>query len=892
MTMTPDIPIFRIDTPQGGRLAGVDLEKLAAGRSWALPFSLRVVLENLARQALGGADIGTAIADVAGWRADSDALAVPLAVSRVMLPDSSGLPLLMDLAAARDVVAERGGDPALVEPRVPVTLVIDHSLIVDLAGHPNAEKHNIAEEYRRNSERYRFFKWAEQAFETLRVVPPGAGIIHQVHLERLARVIETVTIPGHEALTGPEFVLGCDSHTPMINGLGVLGWGVGGIDAEAAALGQPYVTRLPRVVGLRLTGRLPAGATTTDLVLSVTEKLRDVGVVGDFVEAFGPSLAELTVPDRATIANMAPEYGATACYFPIDAQTLTYLHQSGRDPEAIARIEAYTKAAGLFADSTTPEPEFSEVVEINLATIAPCVAGPKRPQDNVPLTDIKASFRTALSTPVDEGGFAIAAARLDASVPVAGILQPVGHGTITIAAITSCTNTSNPSVMIGAGLLARNAVARGLQVPDWVKTSLAPGSRVVTDYLAEAGLTAPLEALGFHVVGYGCTTCSGKSGPIDANLADAIDKNDLVAAAVLSGNRNFEGRIHKSARAAYLASPPLVVAFAIAGRVDVDFETDPLGTDSEGTPVYLRDIWPDDDEIADLVAGSQTPERFRASYATLFDGAELWHSLETGTGLRYPWEPSSTYIRRPPFFDDAAEPLPDTLAGLRVLILAGDGLTTDFITPSGEILRDSQAGQYLLDLGVPQDSFNAVTQRRGNHDFMARVTFGNQRMKNLLVPEREGGWTRRSPEGAIETVFDAAQAYRAENTPVMVLAGHDYGMGSSRDWAAKGPKLLGVRVVLAESFERIHRANLIGMGIVPVIFEPGEGTESLGLTGYESFEISGLHAALDTGAKVSIRATLSVRDVSFSGRLDLASQNEVDLLRRGGLFAALLDGFK
>jgi aconitate hydratase len=891
MAAARNIPILQIDLADGGRLAAIDLKALTKTRTHALPYSLRVVLENLGRQTLAGADTGTLMQQVAGWMPGRPPLAISLSVSRVMLPDSSGLPMLMDLAAARDVVAERGGNPALVEPRVPMTLVVDHSLIVDVAGHPNAEARNIAEEYRRNAERYSFFKWAEQAFHAVRVVPPGAGIIHQVHLERLAEVIETVQTPGHGALTGPEFVLGCDSHTSMINGLGVLGWGVGGIDAEAAALGQPYVARLPRVVGLRLVGRLPAGATTTDLVLQVTEKLRAVGVVGDFVEAFGPSLPDLTVPDRATIANMAPEYGATACYFPIDAQTVTYLRQSGRDAGATARVEAYARAVGLFAEPSAPEPVFSEVVEIDLLTVAPCVAGPKRPQDRVPLTKIKAAFREALSTPVDQGGFGLPPARLDTSIPVIGFSNPIEHGAIAIAAITSCTNTSNPAVMIGAGLLARNAVARGLQVPDWVKTSLAPGSRLVTEYLAEAGLIAPLEMLGFHVVGYGCTTCSGKSGPINADLADAIAQNHLIAAAVLSGNRNFEGRIHKSTRAAYLASPPLVVAFALAGRVDVDFETEPLGTDSDGASVFLCDIWPAEEEIARLVEGSQLPERFRKSYATLFDGAELWKQLKAGTGTRFSWDLASTYIRRPPFFDFEAVPLPDIIKELRVLIHAGNSLTTDQVIPSGEILLDSQAGQYLVDHGVSPDAFNAVTQRRGNHDFMARITFANQRMKNRLVPEREGGWTRSRPGGPLETVFDAAQAYLAEGTPTMVIAGRDYGMGSSRDWAAKGPKLLGVRVVLAESFEHIHRANLIGMGIVPLIFNPGEGAEHFGLTGFESFEIAGLQAGLDTGALVSIRATRVGREVSFTGRLDLASGHEVELLRNGGLFVALLGGF-
>lgn len=892
MTVNVDIPLVTVRAQGTDASVGVDLRALTASRQRPLPHCLRIILENLARRALAGDASEADVAKIAGWTPRTSGLSVPLTVSRVILPDSSGLPVLMDLAAARDVVAAQGGDAGTVEPKVPVTLVVDHSLIVDVAGRSDAQAQNIAHEYRRNGERYSFFKWAEQAFDMLRVVPPGAGIIHQVHLERLAQVIETADLPGIGRLSGPEFVLGCDSHTPMVNGLGVLGWGVGGIDGEAAALGLPYVARVPRVVGLRLTGRLPAGATTTDLVLRVTERLREVGVVGDFIEAFGPSLPELTVPDRATIANMAPEYGATACLFPIDDQTLAYLRQSGRDEAHVARIEAYAKAVGLFAEAGDPEPEFSDVVEIDLSTVAPSVAGPKRPQDRVPLTELKDAFTAALTAPVSAGGFGLTPDQVDMRVPVAGLDRPVRHGTIAIAAITSCTNTSNPSVMIGAGLLARNAVARGLAVPGWVKTSLAPGSRLVTDYLDEAGLLASLEALGFHVVGYGCTTCSGKSGPIDADLAEAIADNDLVAAAVLSGNRNFEGRIHKSVRAAYLASPPLVVAFALAGRVDIDFETEPLGTDARGQPVFLRDIWPDAADVQRLVEASQRPDRFQKSYATLFDGAELWQRLDAPGGTRFAWDEASTYIRRPPFFELATDPLPDAIEGLRVLIHAGDSLTTDHVTPSGEILPDSQAGQYLIGQGVQPQAFNAVTQRRGNHEFMARVTFANQRMKNRLVPEREGGWTRREPEGTIETVFTAAEAYRDEGVPVMVLAGRDYGMGSSRDWAAKGPKLLGVRLVLAENFERIHRANLIGMGIVPITFLSGEDADGLGLTGFERFDVSGLHAALDTGSPVSITAHGPQGARTFKGRLDLASAHEAALLRSGGLFATLLDGLK
>ncbi len=868
----------------------VDLEPMLAGRRQPLPRSLRVVLENLAVQALSGADVSDSMAAVRDWHAGADEIAVPLSVSRVMLPDSSGLPALMDLAAARDVLAETGRDPGAIEPAVPVTLVVDHSLIVDVAGHPNARDRNIAEEYRRNAERYAFFKWAEQAFDQLKVVPPGSGIIHQVHLESIARVVAPRHLPGGPVLT-TEFVLGCDSHTSMVGGIGMLAWGVGGIDGEAAALGLPYEVRIPRVVGVQLTGTLRPEATTTDLVLTITERLRQVGVVGAFVEFCGPGAARLSVPDRATIANMAPEYGATCAFFPIDAQTIAYLSATGRAADHVARVEAYAKATGLWAEADDTLPEVTEMVEIDLSAIVPSVAGPKRPQDRVPLNRIAEAFRAALTAPVGPQGFGLDAAALDATaeVEVAGRPATLRHGSLTIAAITSCTNTSNPSVMLAAGLLARNAVARGLATPVHVKTSMAPGSRLVEDYLGEAGLMQPLEALGFHVVGIGCTTCSGKSGPIAPGLAEAVVENDLVCAAVLSGNRNFEGRIHKSARAAYLASPPLVVAFALAGRIDIDFETEPLGTDAEGRPVMLADIWPGRDEIAALERESQRPERFRRSYATLFDGAGLWDELASPTGPTFAWDPGSTYIKRPPFVERAAGAMPDAIAGARALVVAGDSLTTDFVTPSGEILPDSQAGQYLIDAGVAPKDFNAVTQRRGNHEFMARVTFANQRMKNALAGGREGGFTRLAPDGEVLTIHDAAEALRAAGQPAIVLAGRDYGMGSSRDWAAKGPKLLGVAVVLAESFERIHRANLVGMGIVPLVFAPGESVAALGLTGFETFRFDNLTAALDQGAPVEVSAEAPGGEITrFRARLDTAGPHERELLRSGGIFAAIM----
>ncbi|WP_026381034.1 aconitate hydratase AcnA [Afifella pfennigii] len=891
MASSPPIGTVEFDVAGAKQRRCVDLSILLEKRQTPLPRSLMIVLENLARQALSGAYLAQEITDVAAWTGSAGGLSVPLEVSRVIFPDSSGLPALMDLAAARDVVAAKGGDPRAIEPELPVTLVVDHSLIVDVFGRPDAEARNIALEYARNRERYAFFKWAQQAFDNLAVVPPGAGIIHQVHLEKLARVVDAFPVAGMGEIVGPEFVLGCDSHTPMVNGLGLLAWGVGGIDAEAACLGQKYHVRIPRVVGVRLSGSLPVGATTTDLVLTVTHRLREVGVVGAFVEFFGPGLESLSVPDRATIANMAPEYGATVGYFPIDRRTIEYLEQSGREADHVALVEAYARASGLFVEDHTLAPDVSELVELDLGDIVPSVAGPKRPQDQVQLTEVKESFERTLTQDVASGGFGVAAAERDKEVPVdfgAGEAR-LRHGTITIAAITSCTNTSNPSVMIGAGLLARNARARGLAVPAFVKTSMAPGSRLVRDYLAEAGLLEPLEALGFHIVGYGCTTCSGKSGPIAPEIASAILENDLVAASVLSGNRNFEGRIHKSCRANYLASPPLVVAFALAGRIDIDFDREPLGTDAKGEPVMLADIWPDRDELTALVRESQKPEQFRKSYATLFDGSELWRKLESRRGPTFPWDPASTYIKRPPFFElDGGGP-GDRIAGAKVLLMAADSLTTDHITPSGEILPDSLAGQYLIGEGVEPKDFNAVTQRRGNHEFMARVTFANQRMKNLLVPGVEGGFTRLEEDGEILTVFEAAERYRASGTPMLVLAGRDYGMGSSRDWAAKGPKLLGIAAVLAVSFERIHRANLIGMGILPLTFKDGETVSSLGLTGFESFSFEGIENALQTGGEIEAKAVSPTGETTrFAVSIDVASAHERDLLKDGGIFNRLL----
>jgi aconitate hydratase len=708
--------------------------------------------------------------------------------------------------------------------------------------------------------------------------------------------VTAVGADGPQPTVSAEFVLGCDSHTPMVNGLGVLGWGVGGIDAEAAMVGEPYSVTIPKVVGVRLTGMLARGATTTDLVLTITEMLRNHGVVGAFVEFTGPALDHLTVPDRATIANMVPEYGATCGYFPIDRQTLTYLRATGRPETQVRLIEDYAMAAGLFRTTGDAEPEFSELIVIDLAAIVPSVSGPRRPQERLALPQIKNSFRALLSKPISEGGFAVTNAEISADLLAAGEACRVGHGALAIAAITSCTNTSNPSIMIAAALLARNAAARGLSKPPYVKTSLAPGSRVVTQYLNTAGLLPALERLGFHVVGYGCTTCSGKSGPINAALEREITDQGLVAVAVLSGNRNFEGRVHKSVRAGYLCSPPLVVAFALAGRIDINFDHDPLGDDKDGKPVYLRDIWPSEEEIARTLTASMSPAQFIANYSKITEGTPQWRALEAPTGSLFSWSSASTYIRKPPFFDAAFRDERRRAAGdirnARVLCAFDDSLTTDHITPSGEITLQTEAGRYLAAIGVAPEDFNAYTQRRGNHDVLARATFANPRIRNLLVPGTEGGMTLLFPERQQTSIYAAATRYRERNVPIIVLAGKDYGMGSSRDWAAKGPALLGVRAILAKSFERIHRANLVGLGIVPLTFEAGQGWRELGLDGSEVFDIAGIEDALRGDGPVTIAATkVDQRCVTFAARLAFSSDAERALLRAGGLFPKMYDRF-
>jgi aconitate hydratase len=798
-------------------------------------------------------------------------------------------------------VKRLGGDPRRVNPVVPVDLVIDHSVQVDFFGTVDAFEQNVAMEYERNRERYAFLRWAQRAFRNFRVVPPGTGIVHQVNLEYLASVVQVRPAPDGVLEAFPDTLVGTDSHTTMINGLGVLGWGVGGIEAEAVMLGQPIYMLVPEVIGVRLTGELPEGTTATDLVLTVTYLLRRKGVVGKFVEFFGPGVRNLRVEDRATLANMAPECGSTVNLFPVDDLTLEYLRGTGRDPRHVERVERYMKAQGLFWTPDAPEPLYTDVIELDLSTVEPTLAGPRRPHDRVPLSRARQAFREALRTLLPADG-AVAdvdeLVRRRVEVPLDGLKASLGHGSIVIAAITSCTNTSNPSVMVGAGLLAKKAVERGLTVPPHVKTSLAPGSRVVTDYLADSGLLPYLEALRFHLVGYGCTTCIGNSGPLPEPVAQAIVENGLVAVAVLSGNRNFEGRINPHVRASYLMSPPLVVAYALAGTIDIDILHEPIGRDPNGRPVYLRDLWPTHEEVRTLLRRVLNPRVFRRRYARVFRGDARWRTLPVPRGELYRWDPDSTYIQEPPFFRDLPlEPPPlQDICGARVLVLLGDSVTTDHISPAGAIPEKSPAGQYLIARGVSPSEFNTYGARRGNHEVMVRGTFANIRLRNLLrVPGAppgslpEGGWTVYFPTGEVMTVYDAAMRYRSDGTPLIVIAGKEYGSGSSRDWAAKGTFLLGVRAVLAESFERIHRSNLVGMGVLPLEFEPGQNRETLGLTGDEVYDIEGIAEGLHPRARVRIRAVRpDGTAVTFSAIARLDTPVEVTYYRHGGILPYVL----
>jgi aconitate hydratase len=856
-----------------------------------LPFALRILLENLLRTEDGKIVTQEDVAALARWQpgtaSDKEIAFTP---SRVLLQDFTGVPAVVDLAAMRDAMQKMGGDPKKINPLQPVELVIDHSVQVDNFGTALALRDNSELEYQRNRERYLFLRWGQKAFANFRVVPPETGIVHQVNLEYLARVIFTDEKAQPRPLLYPDTVVGTDSHTTMINGLGVLGWGVGGIEAEAAMLGQPVSMLIPPVVGFKLYGELPEGATATDLVLTVTEMLRKKGVVGKFVEFYGPGLAHLPLADRATIANMAPEYGATCGIFPIDAETLRYLRLTGRSEAHARRVEAYCKEQGLFHTEATPAANYSETMELDLSKVEPSLAGPTRPQDRVALSKVKGNFATALKAMAPA-----ADVTREAKVTLGDQTGKVGHGSVVIAAITSCTNTSNPSVMLAAGVLAKKAVERGLQTKPWVKTSLAPGSKAVTEYLVKAGVLRSLEQLRFFLVGYGCTTCIGNSGPLPAPVSKAIEENDLVVAAVLSGNRNFEGRVHAEVRANYLASPPLVVAYALAGRVDIDLASEPLGFDQGGQPVYLRDVWPTRQEVAAAIDQAVQAETFSKVYSDVFKGDERWHTLAVPEGDLYQWQADSTYVKHPPYFEDMARTpaVVQDLHGARVLAVLGDSITTDHISPAGSIKKQSPAGKYLMEHGVDPADFNSYGSRRGNHEVMMRGTFANVRLKNRLVPGVEGGVTRHLPDGEQMSIYDAAMKYRAAGVPLVLLAGKEYGSGSSRDWAAKGPRLLGVRAVIAESYERIHRSNLVGMGVLPLQFHAGESAASLGLTGEEVFDVDGIAAGVATGfargrdvAVTAHRADGSNRTFQATVRID--TPQEVLYYQHGGILHYVL----
>ncbi len=869
-----------------------------------LPFSIRVLLENVLRNAGDGHVSTDHVAAVAAWSPTNAGTDFPFMPTRVVLQDFTGVPAIVDLASMRDGIRAMGGDPARINPLVPADLVIDHSVQVDFFGTGHAFEKNVEREYERNRERYALLRWAQEAFENYSVVPPGTGIVHQVNLEYLASVIHR-RAHGGTHLAYPDTVVGTDSHTTMINGLGVVGWGVGGIEAEAVLLGQPYYMLLPEVVGVKLTGALPEGATATDLVLRVTELLRAHGVVGRFVEYYGAGLSGLSLPDKATLANMSPEYGATVGFFPVDEETLRYLHGTGRSPELVERVGRIAREQGLFRTDDTPDPEYTSTLDLDLSSIEPSVAGPKRPQDRIDLTDVRPAFARDLPGLVpsgfslnggaaDPGGGAAVAARTRRAVEIEidGRTVEIGDGTIVVAAITSCTNTSNPSVMVGAGLMAKKARALGMEVQPWVKTSMAPGSQVVTDYLEAAGLMEFLEELRFNLVGYGCTTCIGNSGPLPEAVSDAVDRHGLVVASILSGNRNYEARIHTLVRANYLASPMLVVAFALAGRIDIDVYNEPLGRARDGRPVFLADIWPSPEEVRDTIASSLRPRMYRERYAGVFDGDEHWRALPLPEeGNLYDWDAQSTYIRNPPFFQgmsDEPPPLQDVHAA-RALALLGQTVTTDHISPAGAIPRDEPAGRYLQEHGVAPIRFNTFGSRRGNHEVMMRGTFGNVRLRNLMLDDREGGYTVHVPTGEMTTIFEASERYRADGTPLIVIAGREYGTGSSRDWAAKGTQLLGVRAVIAESYERIHRSNLVGMGVLPLQFQDGEGAESLGLTGFEEFDLTGIAHGLAPGGTVRVRATRKDgRRVAFDTVVRLDSDVELEYYRNGGILHTVL----
>lgn len=894
-----DAVVYRLDALAQNGIADLD----------RLPYSIRILLENVLRHAGNGVVSEDNVVTVANWSPDAGASGeVPFMPGRVVLQDFTGVPAVVDLAALREAMVRMGGDPTLINPLVQTDLVIDHSVQVDFFGSSHAFALNVDKEMERNAERYALLRWAQNAFTNFRVVPPGTGIVHQVNLEYLATVVRLVDSDG-QPVAFPDTLVGTDSHTTMINGLGVMGWGVGGIEAEAVMLGQPYFMQLPEVIGMKLTGELPIGSTATDLVLRVVEMLRKKGVVGKFVEFFGPGIANLGLADRATIANMAPEYGATVGFFPVDDETLGYLKRTARPVDVVERVEIYCKEQALFHTQNSPDPDYTDIVELDLSTVTPSLAGPRRPQDRVPLSELRDSFKQVLPNLIpsgsrrvvaesdgarwsDEGGMSPGGAAqtttaLTTEVENDGSTFQLTDGSVILAAITSCTNTSNPSVMVGAGLVARNALARGLRRRPWVKTSLAPGSRVVIQYLKAADLMKSLEGLGFHLVGYGCTTCIGNSGPIAEPIAEAIEEHDLVTVAVLSGNRNFEARIHSYVRANYLASPMLVVAYAIAGRIDIDFETEPLGTDDSGQEVYLKDIWPAPDEIKSTVAKALTPQLFEEEYGSVFEGDAKWQSLPVpeAEGGRFTWDAESTYIAEPPFFLDITadlKPLTD-IEGARVLALLGDSITTDHISPAGAIPKDGPAGRWLINRGVTPVHFNTFGSRRGHHDVMIRGTFGNIRIKNRLVEGHEGNWTEHLPTGDVLSMFEAASRYAEEGTPLVVIAGKEYGTGSSRDWAAKGTTLLGVRAVIASSYERIHRNNLIGMGVLPLQFLDGEGPGNLGLTGREELSIGGIASGLAPGGRLTVHTRSGDRAGEFEVLIRLDTAIEVEYYKHGGI---------
>ncbi len=890
--------IFRLDA----------VSRAGVGEVATLPYSLRVLLENLLRHEDGSSVTRSDISAIANWDPQAaPSTEIAYRPSRVVMQDFTGVPAVVDLAAMREAFAEMGGDPAAMNPDCPVDLVIDHSVQVDAFGSLTAFGKNVEIEYSRNRERYQFLRWGQQSFEDLRVVPPGAGIIHQVNLEYLASVVH-LRKQGGTLRAFPDTLVGTDSHTTMINGLGVLGWGVGGIEAEAAILGQPISMLVPQVVGFKLIGSLPSGATATDMVLTITEMLRSHGVVGKFVEFYGSGMESLSLPDRATIANMAPEYGATMGFFPVDRETLHYLKFSGRESSLITRVERYLIEQGMFHTADAPDPRFSQTLTLDLSDVVPSIAGPRFPQDRIALSTSKKSWRNVLVSAVSDqltdqsaekleawthmpGSEPSGLGHIDTQIPIDCEMGrfDIGHGAVVIAAITSCTNTSNPSVMLAAGLLAQKAAARGLSSKPWVKTSLAPGSQVVTDYLEEAGLMSPLQKLGFYLVGYGCTTCIGNSGPVDPVIHQAVIDHNLVVASALSGNRNFEGRVGPTTRANYLASPPLVVAYALAGTMDIDFASEPIGTDTDGNDVFLKDIWPSTQEVTEAIRSAVKNEQYTKRYAEVFSGTQEWRDLDVPEGVTYAWEPDSTYVRLPSFFTNISpQPIPPTdINGAKLLALLGDTVTTDHISPAGAIGKDSPAGQYLTEHGIKPNQFNSYGSRRGNHEVMMRGTFANIRLRNQLAPGTEGGFT--TYDGKVTTIFDASMQYQKAGVPLLVIAGKEYGTGSSRDWAAKGTLLLGVKAVIAVSYERIHRSNLIGMGVLPLQFTDGNSAATLAIDGTESFAIQGISTGLSSGKKLTVTATRTNGDsFSFEVTCRADTPQEVEYLNHGGILQYVL----